>query len=244
MSRLTDEQLSRIQAYVDRVIAELKLSGLSLVVGTDLGEWARFMRTAPGIAAVTTTFDPEHSYVHPGNSFWISLRDQAGAIVGCNCFRLFVTDDVLPLIRSWRLFFDRQPLLEMKPLRLVSPSDIPIISGRVGYGGGYWLHPSQRGKGLTRLVPRVCRALGLRHFDVDWVFGLHKETPGRTAMARESYGLPNQFPCIRGYFPPRGEDGAYRIAYIHRGEMLQLIYADAARPGSLTASTPGEEAAA
>ena len=229
MSRLTDEQLTRIQSYLDRALEQLRDLGLGLVVDSDLGEWARFLRAAPGIAAVTTSFDPEHSYVHPGNSFWLRLHDRRDETVGCICFRLFLTDDILPLIRSWRLFFDRTPLLELHPLHLVNPSDIPIIAGRVGYAGGYWLHPDQRGKGLTRLLPRINRALGLRHFDADWVFGLNKDTANRAAMVRDSYGMPNRFSCIDGYFPPRGEDGSYQVVYVHRGEMLRLIYEDEAR---------------
>ena len=229
MSRLNDQQLIHIQAYIDRAIGELRQLGLRLVVGSNLGEWARFMRDAPDIAAVTPSFDPEYSYVHPGNSFWLSLRDERDEIVGCVCMRLFVVDDVMPLIRSWQLFFDRQPLLEVHPLELVNCSDIPIIGGRAGYGGGYWLHPSYRGKGLTRLLPRINRALGLRHFDLDWVFGLNKDTAGRTAMLRESYGIANSFSLIRGFFPPRGAEGAYQLVYVHRGEILRLLYEDAAR---------------
>ena len=236
MSRLSDVQLARIQVYIDRAVSELGELGLRLAVSSDMAEWARFLRSAPGTTAVTTTFDPEHSYVTPNNSYWLALRNQRDAIVGCICLRLFETADVLQLVRSWRLFFDRAPLLEMQPLQLVNPSDIPIIGGRVGYAGGYWLHPEQRGRGLTRLLPRINRALALRHFDTDWVCGLNKDTPNRVAMVQDSYGMTSQFSCIHGYFPPRGEEGRYQLVYVHRGEMLKLIYDDAARPGPLAAA--------
>ena len=233
MSRLTDDQLARIQHYLDRALSELAHLGVRLDVCSDMAEWAGFLRAAPGTVAVTTSFDPEHSYLTPSNSYWLALRNSREEIVGCICLRLFLTDDVLQLIRSWRLFFDRVPILEMHPLQLVNPSEIPIIAGRVGYAGGYWLHPDQRGRGLTRLLPRMNRALALRHFDVDWVCGLNKDTPNRVAMVQDSYGMTSQFSCIHGYFPPRGEVGYYQLAYVQRVDILKLIAEDSARPGTL-----------
>lgn len=243
MTRLSDEQLRKIQAYMERAIVEVEGMGLRPVVSSDMEAWAGFLAAAPSIAAVTTTFDPQFSYVHPGNCYWLSLRDSRDNVAGCICFRLFLTDDIITLIRSWRLFFDKAPLLEIHPLTLVNPSDIPIISGRVGYGGGYWLHPDYRGRGLSRLLPRMNRALGLRHFDVDWAFGLTKDSEDRATMITD-LGLPNRFSCIRGYFPPRGEHGVYQLIYAQRGEMLRLLYEDLARPEPLAETGRRANAAA
>ena len=147
MARFTDRQLELLQAYVDKVVAAFDEAGLAFTVEGDLREWAETMRAAPSITAVSPSFDPDHSWLTPANSFWVCLRDGSGQVIGCICSRLFETDDMMQIIRSYRLFFDRKPVLDLRPLRLVAPDDVPIISGRIGYTGGYWLHPDWRGRG-------------------------------------------------------------------------------------------------
>ena len=85
--------------------------------------------------AVTPSFDPKHSQVHTGNAFWSKLTNEDGAVLGCLAARLFVTDHILNEIRSGRLFFDREPVIDFHVLDLVEPYNAPRISGRVGYVG-------------------------------------------------------------------------------------------------------------
>lgn len=226
MARFTDRQLELLQAYVDKVVAAFDEAGLAFTVEGDLREWAETMRAAPSITAVSPSFDPDHSWLTPANSFWVCLRDGSGQVIGCICSRLFETDDMMQIIRSYRLFFDRKPVLDLRPLRLVAPDDVPIISGRIGYTGGYWLHPDWRGRGLSRLLPRINRALALRHFDLDWLFSLGRDTETWARVAREELAMPNRFSCFDGYFPGRGEDGKYAVFYADRGDLLSVIRAD------------------
>ena len=132
MARFTDRQLDLLQAYVDKTVMAFGSAGLSFYVESDLAAWADTMRNAPSITAVSPSFDPEHSWLTPANSFWVCLRDGEGEVIGCICSRLFETDDMMQIIRSYRLFFDRKPVLDLRPLRLVAPDDVPIMSGRVG----------------------------------------------------------------------------------------------------------------
>lgn len=242
MARFTDRQLELLQAYVDKTVTAFASAGLVFSVESELAAWADTMRNAPSITAVSPSFDPEHSWLTPANSFWVCLRDDSGKAVGCICSRLFETDDMMQIIRSYRLFFDRKPVLDLRPLRLVAPDDVPIMSGRVGYTGGYWLHPDWRGRGLSRLLPRINRALALRHFDLDWLFSLGRDTERWARVAREDLAMPNRFSCFDGYFPGRGENGKYAVFYADRGDLLSVIRADLG--GDIGIDTGGAERAA
>lgn len=249
MARFTDRQLDLLQAYVDKTDAAFADAGLQFSVESDLAEWAAVMRAAPSIAAVSPSFDPDQSWLTPANSFWVALRDEAGTVVGCICSRLFETDDMMQIIRSYRLFFDRKPVLDLRPLQLVAPDEVPIIAGRVGYTGGYWLHPDWRSRGLSRLLPRINRALALRHFDLDWLFSLGRDTETWARVAREELAMPNRFSCFDGYFPGRGGYGKYAVFYADRGDLLAVIRQDveadvAIRPHAAAVEGGGASASA
>lgn len=222
--RLTDDEYLHIQFLIDSLETDLAKIGMRVTVEDDFAEWVAFMETAPGIASVSSTFDPRHSVVTSANAFWIAIRDEVGDVVGCDCLRLFETDDFIEMIRSYRLFFDRKPVMRHRPLALRLPLDMPRLAGRVVYTGGLWVAPSHRGGGLSTAMPRLARALCLRHFAMDWLVGLVRDTPGRAAMGRERFGSLQSVPCFNGYFPPQDRDAAYRLNYTSRWQALQQIY--------------------
>lgn len=221
MRQLEDTDQLLIQRNLDNLRDSLRSIGLEARVENDLAEWVRHMEGAPQITAVSPSFDPRHSYLHPGNSFWISIRGQDGSIVACSCHRLFLTPDVRVLIGSHKLFFDKQPVLDFKPVPVVLPPDAPQIGGRVAYGGGYWLHPHYRGAGLSAVIPRMSRFLSLRYFEPDWNIALLKDTQKRRDLARDGFGVTHQAPCIEGYYPPDRRSARYQLAYMSADEMLR-----------------------
>lgn len=233
MYRLTDAEMSSIQAYIDKACQDLATAGFHLTVESNMAEWVALMEKAPAILTVSPAFDPRHSHVHPGNCFWIGIRTESDHIAACQCHRLYITDDVINLIRSYKMFFDKAPVLQFRPLTFAVPNDAPIISGRVSYGGGLWVHPDFRGTGLSQYTPRLARALSLRHFDVDWNVAMAIDTPGRLSLAKDRYGIKNRFPCIDGYYPPKGGEGSYHLVYMSRQELLQQISKDALGPNLL-----------
>lgn len=230
--RLTDNEYVMIQSSIDLISSELSRTGMHVTIEDDFAGWAAFMETAPGIASVSSTFDPRHSNVAPTNAFWIAIRDADDAVIGCDCLRLFETDDFIELIRSYRLFFDRKPVLWHHPLRLLVPRDMPQLAGRVVYVGGLWVSPDHRGSKLSTIMPRLARAFCLRHFAMDWLVGFVRDSPGRAAMGRERFGSMQSVPCINGYFPPQNRDAAYRLNYTSRWQALEQIraLAEAAEP--------------
>jgi hypothetical protein len=246
VSRLTDNDLIEIQAFIDRAKEELDRRALTLEVDSDLSNWVSLMKKAPGRLVIASTHDPSHSYVHPGNSFWIIIRerDQGFAdrllrrerpVVACLCHRVIQTENIGEEIRTHRLFFDRKPILDYRPVNVVLDDTAPVIGGKVGLAGGFWVHPKHRGSKLSNIVSRVTRVLSLRHFDIDWSISLVRDTPRRKAMIHNTYGLAHSASITRGYYPPYGYDLDMQMSYMHREEIMDQVRAEnAAETGGNT----------
>jgi hypothetical protein len=234
VSRLTDDDLIEIQTFIDRAKAELDRRNLTLEVDSDLSKWVKLISSAPGKVVVASTHDPSRSYVHPGNSFWIIVRERDQRfidrllrrdrpIVACLCHRVIETHNIADEVRTHRLFFDRQPILDYRPVEIAISKETPVIGGKVGLAGGFWVHPSHRGSKLSNIVSRVTRVLSLRHFDIDWSISLVRDTPRRTAMIHNTYGLAHSTSITRGYYPPYGYDLDMQMSYMHREEILDQV---------------------
>ena len=236
MPHLTDEEYLFIQAFVDKLLAELDQAGLELTVDSETAGWVDFMRTAPEIGHITTTFDPRHSGANYQNSFWVNLKTGSGEIVTCACHRVFQTDDFIELLRSNHLFFDKKPQLKHFLMNLSLPENCPRISGTVGHSGGFWVHPDFRGAGLGALIPRLVRTLSLRHFNLDWNTVAMRNTARRRAMARQAYGYDHDYILSIGVWPPYGEPYDMQLMYMSRAEILAQARADASATELLAAA--------
>lgn len=234
MSRLTDNDLIEIQTFIDRAKEELDRRGLMLEVDSDLSNWVRLMKNAPGKLVVASTHDPSQSHLHPGNSFWIIIRERNQRlidrmlcrekhVVACLCHRVIKTESIGEEIRTHRLFFDRKPILDYHPVNVVLGDNVPVIGGKVGLAGGFWVHPKYRGSKLSNIVSRVTRVLSLRHFDIDWSISLVRDTPRRKAMIHNTYGLAHSVSITRGYYPPYGHDLDMQMSYMHRDEIMDQV---------------------
>jgi len=255
MSRLTNEELLQIQIFIERGRRELEEQGLSVEVDTDLSAWAAMLRRAPGSRWIASTHDPGYCNIHPGNAFWVIVRDTAmrwwerplrkgPPIVACLCHRVIETEDILDEVRTYRLFFDKKPSINCRPVDIVAPENTPTISGRVGFGGGYWVHPKYRGKKISNALSRITRALSLRHFGIDWAIVFVMGTERRAKMVEHTVGIPHCVPLIKGYYPPYNIDYDIQMGYMHRDEIIRQILAEnqaAVEKDMLTAVPPLSE---
>lgn len=234
MTRLTDDDLKEIQTFIDRARRELDQRKLTLEVDSDLSEWVRLIQNAPGRGSVSSSHDPSKSFVHPGNAFWVIVRERdrrfidrllrrPPPVVACLCHRVIQTDDIADEMRTNRLYYDRTPILDYHPVEIVRNENMPVVGGKVGLAGGFWVHPRYRGSKLSNVVSRVTRLLSLRHFDIDWSVSLVKDTPRRKAMIHSTYGLAHSASITRGYYPPYGYDLDIQMSYMHRDEMLDQV---------------------
>ena len=133
------------------------------------------------------------------------------------------TEDILEEIRTHRLFFNKIPTLDYRPVDIVASDNMPTIGGRVGFAGGFWVHPKHRGTDVTGIVSRLTRVLSLRHFDIDWTISLVKDSHGRKLMIQHTYGIPNSVSVIKGYYPPYARDYDMQMSYMHRDEMIRQV---------------------
>jgi hypothetical protein len=242
VSRLSDDDLIQIQTFIDRAKNELDHRGLTLEVDSDLSNWVALIKNAPGKLVIASTHDPRSSYVHPGNSFWIIIRERDRRfmdrllrrdrpIIACLCHKVIETENIAEEIRTHRLFFDRKPILDYRPVDIVLGDNTPVIGGKVGLAGGFWVHPKYRGTKLSNIVSRVTRVLSLRHFDIDWSISLVRDTPRRKAMIHNTYGLAHSASITRGFYPPYGYDLDMQMSYMHRDEILEQVRAENASEG-------------
>ncbi len=227
MATLTDDELAEIQEFVDLTAEQLSFLGLEIGVDDDLTNWAQFLNTMPATHGVTTTHDPELSYVHPGNSFWIYFQDKAGDIFACGAHKVVDTDDFIDEVRTHRIFFGRRPILQHYPVGLISDSDLPEISGRVGLGGGLWVHPDRRkrvrGISLSGLMSPLTRALSLRHFMIDWFTGFMLNTANRQKLGTGGFGISHTTALLSGTYPPHGMHRDIQLLYMDRTEIMEQI---------------------
>ncbi len=225
MSIPTVDDLADPRKLVRTYLARLERDGFYVTVSSDMNAWVSMMEAAPAIRVVNPTFDPEYSQLDASNSFWVRVTDMADNPVACIANRLFVADDYLDLIRSWRLWYDRG-LKEVRPLNIVLPDSVPFISGRVGHHGGLWVHPGHRKRGLSFVLPRLTRALSLTNFQPAWHCGMVFGDLGESGLPLWGYGYANMDLCIDGYFPVTDRDERVYMTRISRDEMLQQARRD------------------
>ena len=260
MSRLTDEEILEVQKFIDRAKAQFAERQLVVEVDTDLSNWVNYAERATkdhkGLQS-PITHDPRASNVHPGNSFWVAIREKSRPlwaalmgrerlVAGCAAHRVVETDNIIEEIRTQRIYSDKVPRLDFKPVKIVATDNAPVISGKVGFTGGFWIHPKYRGATISGTLSRLVRLLSIRHFDIDWSINFARDTSNRTAMFNQSYGFPNSISITKGYYPPYDTDLDMQMNYIHRTEILEQLRsenAEAEKSGSTSVSDTGERRA-
>jgi hypothetical protein len=208
----------RVQDFIEFSLEWLQQRRYTLSIDVDMAAWARVMTAAVSAAAVNPTFNPQANALTPRNSFWMDVR-MGSHTVATMAARLFVTDDYLALKRSMRLWQDAPPK-EHGELALTLPPDMPHIAGRVAHEGGLWVHPEQRKRGLSVMLPHLIRALCIRQWNVDWQTGVTRRAIGECGIAKWAYGMPRVEPVFEGWFPVTGANDRLFIAYMARDEII------------------------
>jgi len=215
------------QAFLDRAVDALARNGFSLRLDHNLYSWRHYvrevMRDHPKTAMIaSTTFDPDHSTFTKAHCYWIEVEDTALQRVGCIACRMFSTDDYLQLVRSQRLWSDKDFEFKREAVRLIAPS-LPLLSGMIGHHGGLWIEPEFRRNGLSVFLPRICRALSIRQWAVDWHCGSVLDHLVARGVPTRKYGYPHCVPLIDGYLPHMQQEGKLWLTYISQEEMLQQL---------------------
>jgi hypothetical protein len=107
-------------------------------------------------------FDPTWSDLHADNAFCILGRDRTGRVVATQAGRLLdLTGSSFGSACEDLTLFYRDPSEALPGERCTaSAPEAWTIGGRVLFSGAAWYHPSLRGAGLSRVLPRLSRAYG------------------------------------------------------------------------------------
>lgn len=227
MTRLTKQEMTDVQRFIDLKIQFADSLDLTLNLDDDMWAWKALMDAAPGAVGASKTLDPMFNDVRPGNSFWLSLTDKDGEVIGCQANRFFESDDfVEEFVSTHRFFGNRCPSLRQEPIQL--KESIPVLRGRMNFGGGGWVHPDWRGKGIAGFMSRVCRSLALRHYLIDYYVCFMSGTSSRRQYGLHRQGLLNRRHLLAGGYPGRKGENDVDIYWLHRGELMNQIYLELA----------------
>ena len=231
MSTLTHGELGVIQDYIDMVVHYLGEIGLEIGVDDDMRNWKALLQSAPATTGVAKTHDPDFNDLKPENAFWLYFQDESGRQVACQADRLALAEDFIQdYVGTYRLFGDRRPTIHCA--RLHMENDLPVLRGRVNFGGGGWVHPDWRGYNLGGLVSRLGRAFSLRHFLFDYyvTFMVSGRRYGKVC------GFQNCRRLMSGFYPGRNS-GATEInvdaLWCDKNEAIAQMASDIEHPLTL-----------
>jgi hypothetical protein len=198
--------------------------GVYLRLHTDMAALAEaYPEVMPGRRfPVLPIFDPAHSDLSPENAFWISGHDDSGRIVATQAARLFdMTGSTVE-----REFVSMRPFFTNPEKHLATGTgclvDCPAandITGRVIYSGCAIYHPKVRGQGISRILPRISRALAYSTWNSDYTISL-AEPVLIEKKVHVSYGYTRHSPSISLRGTNRG-DVDFELIWMPTSEMLE-----------------------
>ena len=170
---------------------------------------------------VHSIFDPAQHDLSPANSFWIAGHDESGRLVATQAAHFFdMTESSLDReLVSMRLWFGEPEKYRAAGTHCVV--DCPpaeLISGRVTYSGGAVYHPRIRGRGLSRILPRMSRALAHTQWNSDYTISLVRPVL-LSKNVEKSYGYTRHAPSVQLLGYDRGDVDA-ELVWMPTDEML------------------------
>jgi hypothetical protein len=198
--------------------------GVYLRLHTDMASLAEiYPEVLPGRRVpVLPIFDPAHSDLSPENAFWISGHDESGAVVATQAARFFnmTQSTVAREFVSLRPFFSQPEKHLAAGMRcLVDCPPANDITGRVVYSGCAVYHPKVRGQGISRILPRISRALAHSTWNSDYTISLLEPV----LIAKDvhlSYGYSRHSRSIRLRGTNRGDVDS-ELVWMPTKEMLE-----------------------
>jgi hypothetical protein len=165
---------------------EVAAEGIALSIGTagelleaNLANAANWLPLFPG-------FDPRNGGIGAGNFLCVFGRSPNGEIVACHAARLYEwpSTSFYDEMTSLRLLY-AEPEKKRRPGErcIVTAKSTHDVTGRVVYSGAAWYRPDYRGRGLSRIVPRIGKVLASSCWQPDWIVSLMTEDTHRAGFA-------------------------------------------------------------
>ncbi|MEQ8395016.1 hypothetical protein [Thalassobaculum sp.] len=216
---LDQTDYANLERHIAAYVGAIETSGLRLRFDDDPAGFAATRAQFEGY--VHPALDPVQSRIPPGSMLWLEATDASRRPVGCTAMRRFDGERLADLIWSRRIWGDRHPRLQpIRPISLLWPRGMPEPAGRLVYSGGLYLDRAWRNNALGIRMVRLLRALVVRDWHPDWVFGLSQDKMAIADFPRRYYGYTRTVPCFNEAtdFGPR-----------HEREWLSMISLDEIR---------------
>jgi hypothetical protein len=192
---LDQQDYANIERHIDAYLQTIERRGLRLRLDDDPAAFTAARGRFEGY--VHPALNPVQSRIAPGTMLWLEATAPDRRVVGCTAMRRFDDERLADLIWSRRLWGDRHPLLRpIKPITLLWPRGMPQPAGRLVYSGGLYLDQEWRDHATGIRMVRLLRALAVRDWHPDWVFGLAQERMARSGFTRAHYGYTRVVPCF------------------------------------------------
>ncbi|MGJ5045270.1 MULTISPECIES: hypothetical protein [unclassified Bradyrhizobium] len=209
-----------INDYVRRGHAYLAGLGLTFEVGSDFAVFAAAYYELSG-EVVLSTYDPEHSYLTPANSFWAIAR-RSGHCVATAAIKLIDSHDFRYDLAVGKVFWDLAPRLAPFAEELLTP-EFPFMAGKVAYCGAAFVAPELRQEGINACVGRMTRLLSIKHFGVEWLCATCFERVARSTLPLGSNAFSHIAPCIVAPAPASFPGEPFYLMWSSRDEMLERL---------------------
>jgi hypothetical protein len=181
----------------DRTLSEM---GVRLYVSHDLRRLFEVNRRhLDSWAPLMPAFDPAHSDLRADGSFMFELRDESGDIIATQVSRLvdLTGTNLKSELEQLRLFY-RDPVNEAGPAERIEVTSAKAaeLTGRIALTGGLWYRPDWRGKGLSRVLPRMTRAFAYTSWNIGCAISFVEQSAIDHGIITH-YGLPDTEPWIK-----------------------------------------------
>jgi len=229
---LFKQDYADVQTHVDYAKETFREHGLTMESSGDMEDFARFISKQEESWGASASHDPVHSYLTPGNAFWIWLEDKDGNRVASAAQKVVRTRSFISEVLSHRLYDTMKPVLDARlPDYFAGVGDGDFnFSGNVIYGSGLFVHPHYRGRGFI-LLGRVSRSLALRHFSADWFVGIQRFTQNSHIRALQAQSYAHCKPALKGM--PYKWDGEFQISWSSGAEWLEAIRSELRSAGRI-----------
>ena len=160
-----------------QAVTELAVKGLEIEEISPEGLLQANLANSDNWLPLVQVFDPRWSQVGRDNMLAIAIR-RGDRLVAAHAVRRFdwTATTFHEEIESYRFLY-RDPARQMQPGEKVTITARAArdISGLVGFSGAAWVHPDERGRGLSHIIPRIAKALALSRWGVERIVAIMNE---------------------------------------------------------------------
>lgn len=199
---LTEGDYIAINRHLTRHRRALEALGLTLRRSTDphafAADRARLVELDGGVGYLHPAFDPARSLLRDGDVQWLGAyapgAGRAGLdVVAVSAVRLYPHESIHHLFQSRRIWGDRiaggaGELDPVQPIELGWPGDARRLAGRLMLGGGMDVAPVWRGRDIGTHLMQALRALAVRDWVPDVIWGMHTRLKRDNAMVYDRFG--------------------------------------------------------